>query len=262
MSEAGFDFRDASGYERFMGRWSRAVAPQFLRWLNPRRHARWLDVGCGTGILSEAVLNLCEPVSLMGIDPSVAQIEQASRAVSDPRATFSEADAMRLPFPDRAFDYATSALVINFVPDPVCAVTEMRRVTAARGAVAGFVWDFGNELSPSGPLRQAMRTFGAEVPAIPGMAHSSATALHDLFKDAGLQAIELRTIDVTLAYASFEDFWSAQTPGYSPTTKIIHAMSESDVRRLKRAVHEALLPALHGKIEYSARANAVRAYVD
>jgi hypothetical protein len=127
--------------------------------------------------------------------------------------------------------------------------------------VAGYVWDFGRELSPSGPLRQAMRAFGAAVPAIPGTAHSSLPALESLFRRARMQSVRSRTIDVMLGYADFEDFWSAQTPGYSPTTKIIDAMTESERRRLKRAVQAALPFGPNGRIEYAARANAIRATV-
>jgi len=261
MTEAPVDFADASAYERFMGRWSRTVAPHFLGWMKPRRRARWLDVGCGTGILTEALLDLCDPASVTGIDPAATQIEQASRERADARANFQQADAMSLPFSDGSFDYAASALVINFIPDPLRALAEMRRVTAPGGTVAGFVWDFEKELSPSGPLRQAMRAFGAEVPAIPGTAHSNLPALQSLFLRAGLEATKFKAIVVTLAYANFEDFWNAQTPSYSPSTKIINAMTESDRRRLKRAVQEALPVGLHGKIEYSARANAIRAKV-
>ena len=84
-------------------------------------------------------------------------------------------------------------------------------------------------------------------------------ALRSLFADAGLHSVESRTIDVALAYSDFEDFWSSQTPRYSPTTPIINAMSESERRRLKRSVHEVLGVAPGGKIEYSARVNAIRA---
>jgi len=261
MAEAPINFTDASGYESFIGRWSRAVAPHFLRWLKPRRAATWLDVGCGTGILTEALLDLCDPASVIGIDPATTQIEHASRSVADSRATFRQADAMRLPFPDRSFDYAVSALVINFLPDPLRALTEMRRVTAAGGVVGGFVWDFEKELSPSGPLRRAMLAFGAEVPCVPGTAHSNMAALKGLFERAGLQMIKSRTFDVTLAYANFDDFWTAQTPSYSPTTRIIDAMSESDRRRLKRRVQDSLAVSSRGKIEYAARANSIQAKV-
>src|SRR5271170_1920842 len=112
---------------------------------------------------------------------------------------------MNLPFADGFVDIAASALVINFVPDPLRALEEMFRVTVAGGMVAGYVWDFGRELSPSGPLRQAMRAFGADVPAIPGAAHSSVQALQSLFLRARMQSIQSRTIDVMLAYSDFED---------------------------------------------------------
>jgi ubiquinone/menaquinone biosynthesis C-methylase UbiE len=253
------DFSDSSGYERFMGRWSRAVAPHFLQWIAPARRRKWLDIGCGTGILAEAVLDLCDPLAVVGIDQSTAQVRQAERGPAGQRAIFQQAEATDLPFPDASFDVVVSALVLNFIPRPALAVQEMRRVARPGGVVSGYVWDFGKDLSPSGPLRRAMRSVGAEVPDIPGTAYSSEQALRSLLAEAGLRSIESRTIDITLAYSDFEDFWGAQTPRYVPTTGIINAMSESERRRLKRAVHDALAGGPGGKIEYSARVNAVRA---
>jgi ubiquinone/menaquinone biosynthesis C-methylase UbiE len=261
MAQVRIDFADASGYERLMGRWSRAVAGRFLRWIGPPRGARWLDVGCGTGILSEAVLDLCAPASVNGIDPAGAQIEQASRGPAGARAKFQQADAMALPFADGAFDVTASALVINFVPDPLRALTEMARVTAPGGMVAGYVWDFEPEFSPSGPLRRAMRACGAELPAIPGTAHSTLAALRSLFRRAGMESVGTTEVEVTLAYTDFEDFWQAQTPSYMPTTKVINAMTEGERKRLKRAVQEALPVGPNRKVEYAARANGIRGSV-
>src|SRR5688500_20227711 len=116
MAESRIEFADAGAYERFMGRWSRAVAPHFLRWIKPPRRMKWLDVGCGTGILTEAVLDLCEPASVTGIDPAAAQIEHACKGPAGTRAKFQQADAMTLPFGARAFDITASALVIHFLP--------------------------------------------------------------------------------------------------------------------------------------------------
>ncbi len=261
MAQTCIDFADASGYERLMGRWSRAVAVHFLRWIKPRRDAKWLDVGCGGGILTEVLLDLCQPALVIGVDSSEAQVEQAARGPAGARARFQQADAMSLPFQDGSFDIVASALVINFIPDPLRGVEEMLRVTAAGGMVAAYVWDFTRELSPSGPLRQAMRAFGAEIPAIPGTAHSSLQSLASLFARAGMDSIQSTTVDVTLAYANFEDFWEAQTPGYSPTTKIINSMTHIERRRLKRAVRGALSIGPNGKIEYASRANFIQAAV-
>lgn len=261
MPQAKLKFDDSAAYERFMGRWSRAVAPGFLEWLAPPRRANWLDVGCGTGILAETLLQLCEPSSVSAVDPAPAQLDAAARGSSAGRVDFQAADARKLPFRDGFFDIVASALVINFIPDPPPAMKEMRRVTRAGGLVAGYVWDFAEEFSPSGPLRRAMRRFGAEVPSIPGSDASRLESLRALFSDVGLESIETRTIEVCLAYADFDDFWEAQTPGYAPTTKIIAAMKESERTRLRRAVHAALPSGPGGSIEYCARANAVKAQV-
>jgi ubiquinone/menaquinone biosynthesis C-methylase UbiE len=261
MAGYNFDFDDGAAYERAMGRWSRAVAPVFLRWLAPPANARWLDVGCGPGVLAHTLLELCSPASVSGIDPAAGQVAQASRGPAAGRASFQLGDACALPFPDASFDVVASALALNFVPDRPRALAEMRRVVRSGGAVATYLWDFTEDLSPSGPLRRAMRRFGVEVPPIPGTADSRLEAIRTLFQEAGLERIETRIIDVCLAYENFEDFWEAQTPGYAPTTRIVASLSEGDRARLKRAVRDQLPAAPEGVVEYFARANAIKARV-
>jgi len=258
VSEATLTFNDSAEYERFMGRWSRAVAPIFLRWMQARRHARWLDVGCGTGILTQTLVELCAPSSVHAIDCSAAQVKASARAT--PSASFQVADARELPFPDASFDVVASALVINFIADPATALAEMRRVVRTGGLVAGYVWDFAQDLSPSGPLRKAMRHMGLQVPEVPGTQTSRLEALRTLFGNAGLDDVEVVTIDVTLAYSDFEDFWEAQTPAYAATTKIVTTMTKSARMRLKRTVESSLRRGPNASIEYLARANAIRSH--
>jgi ubiquinone/menaquinone biosynthesis C-methylase UbiE len=130
------------GYEAFVGRLSREVAPEFVAWLGVPAGARWLDVGSGTGALTEAVLACCAPAEVVGVEPSDAFRSYAEKTVPDSRASFRSGDATALPVDDGAFDAVAAGLVLNFVPDQPAALAEMRRATRPGGTVAGYVWDY------------------------------------------------------------------------------------------------------------------------
>ncbi len=261
MSAPAISFDDSAAYERFMGRWSRAVGPVFLEWLASSRSGRWLEVGCGTGIFTQLLVDTCAPDTVVAVDSSQAQIDHAQRQSLEPRTAFRVADAQALPFQDAAFDVVVSALVINFIPDQLRALSEMRRVARRGGIVAGYVWDFAAERSPSWPMRAGMRNFGMAVPDVPGTEISSLSALMSLFEGAGLEEIVTRPIEVANSFPDFEVFWQAQTPSYSPATKMIAAMPETDRRRLIETVRAGFPLSSDGRIEYSARANAIKARV-
>jgi SAM-dependent methyltransferase len=261
MAESAITFDDAEAYERFMGRWSRAVGTAFLDWLAPPRGARWLDVGCGTGVFTELILNACSPSAVTAVDPSHTQIEHARYQPVGQRAEFHVAGAQSMAFPDGTFDVVASALVINFIPDRPQALKEMRRVARPGGIVAGYVWDFDGERTVASPLRLAMRDIGLEPPPVPGTEDSSLDALGALFGRAGLEDIATRAIDVSMTFPDFKDFWTSQTPSFTPATKMIMALSDTERGRLQDVVQEALPAGADGSIVCSARANAVKARV-
>lgn len=72
-------------YEPLTGRWSRLVAPRFLEWIDAGNNGRWLDVGCGTGALIQAILDVEAPREVVGVDPSSTYIAFARRQIEDPR---------------------------------------------------------------------------------------------------------------------------------------------------------------------------------
>src|SRR5215218_130106 len=115
---SGVDRWDSGGaYEPYVGRWSRLVAREFVRWLAVPPGSRWLDVGCGTGALAQTVLEHAAPSEVVGIDPSAAYVASASALTDDdPRARFEIRDAQALRAPAATFDVVVSGLVLNFVP--------------------------------------------------------------------------------------------------------------------------------------------------
>src|SRR5215210_5944281 len=89
----------ASGdsYEPYVGRWSRLVAQEFLAWLALPEGREWLDVGSGTGALSQTILAVTNPKTVKGIDRSEEYVEFARSQGSDPRAEFELGNAQSLP---------------------------------------------------------------------------------------------------------------------------------------------------------------------
>jgi len=252
-------FDDSEAYEQFMGPWSREVGKALLAWLQPPAGVHWLDVGCGTGIFTELICDSCAPASVIAVDPAEAQIAHARKGGARRKAEFRLADAQVLPFPDACFDVVASALVMNFVPNRAHAMSEMRRVARPGGLIAACVWDFAAELSPSGPLRRAMRRIGIDAPPVPGTDASRLAALVELFEKGGLEAVTTTSIEVAASFPDFDAYWLSQTPRYTPTTQAIAAMSLRDRRVMMEAVGADLRPLPDG-IGHSARANAVRGF--
>lgn len=122
-----FSVTGADAYERGIGRWSRRLVPAFLDF-SGNVAGRVLDIGCGTGILAEALLARGDVTEVVGIDINDPLLERARAAVVDPRAGFERVDAARLPYADASFDHALSLLVVNFLEERKASVREAMRV--------------------------------------------------------------------------------------------------------------------------------------
>src|SRR5262245_30709311 len=187
-------------YEPYVGRWSRLVAREFLAWLALGPDLRWLDVGCGTGALTQTILAQANPREVVGVDPSEGFIAYARDRTRDPRAAFKTTDARGLPAADAGgFDVAVAGLVLNFIPAPAAALAEMACAVRPGGTVACYVWDYAEGM-------QMMRVFWDAAVALDPSARDldegrrfplcHPEPLRALFDGAGLQRTVVRAIDV------------------------------------------------------------------
>jgi ubiquinone/menaquinone biosynthesis C-methylase UbiE len=260
MAESQFRFDDGAAYERMMGTWSRLAGQTFIDWLAPPSGQKWIDVGCGNGAFSELLVDRCAPVEVQGIDPSEGQLAFARTRPAARLAKFGRGDAMALPFPNDAFDAATMALVIFFVPDPAKGVAEMVRVVRPGGMVAAYAWDMLGGGFPLEPIRIEMRAMGITPLSPPSIDASQIETMRELWNGAGIEAIETREIAVQRTFADFEDFWTTSLTGSSigPT---IAAMASKDVEQLKNRVCVRMPAITAGRITCGARANAIKGCV-
>jgi hypothetical protein len=137
----------------------------------------------------------------------------------------------------------------------------MRRVAKQGASAAAYVWDFAAEQSPSWPLRRALRRLGGDVPEVPGTSCSTGAALRSLFADAGFEQVATASFAVGRSFPSFETFWEAQTPNYSPLSEKIVELGAHQRARLIAAVLGELTSAQDGSVRYVAIANAIKARV-
>jgi SAM-dependent methyltransferase len=253
-------FDDGAAYERYMGTWSQLAGAGFLDWLDPDPGLRWLDVGCGNGAFTELLVVRCAPASVHGIDPSEAQLAFARTRPLSHVADFRQGDAMAQPFPDDAFDAAVMPLVIFFVPDPQKGVAEMARVVRRGGAVTAYAWDMSGGGFPYEVLHEEMRALGIAVPVPPSPGASRLDVMRDLWRGAGLDAVQTRAINVRRTFADFADYWATILGGPSVGAKLA-AMAQEGREQLKERLRARLSADAGGRIICAGRANAVKGRV-
>jgi SAM-dependent methyltransferase len=252
---------DSTEYERYVGRWSRLVAREFLSWIAVPWRQRWLDVGCGTGALSQTILARCQPELLVGVDRSIAYAASAARATADAPARFAGANATALPVAGGGFDAAVSALLINFVSDPTAALAEMMRAVRPGGTVAIYVWDYAGRM-------EMIRHFWDAAIAIDPEARAAdearrfpicqPDALESIAIAAGLGEVSCCAIDVPTEFKDFDDYWTPFLSGEGPAPGYCASLDETRRARLREALL-ARLPILpDGTISLIARAWATR----
>lgn len=255
--ESNKRWTSGDSYEPYVGRWSRLVAREFVRWLAAPSDAAWLDVGCGTGALSQAILELASPRLVRGVDPSEAFLLYARQHIQDAHAEFLLGDATSLPIASSAYDAVVSGLLLNFVPQPAQALSEMIRVVRKGGLVAAYVWDYAGQV-------QLMHLFWDAAVAVDPQATAfddrkrfalwQPEFLQSLFLDAGLKQVEQSAITIPTLFQNFDDYWTPFLGGQGSAPFYVKSLSETQRTALRDRLQATLPFEVDGSLHLVARA--------
>ena len=146
----------ADAYDRFVGRYGPSLASALIGFAGVEPGTRALDVGCGPGALSAALVDRLGAASVSAADPSAPFVDACQARLPD--IDVVEASAEALPFADESFDAVVSTFGVMFTPNQEKSASEMSRVTRKGGRIGMANW------TPESYIGQLFKIIGKHLP--------------------------------------------------------------------------------------------------
>jgi SAM-dependent methyltransferase len=245
----------ADAYDRHIGRYGPGLAEALIAIAGVEPGMRALDVGCGPGALTGALVDRLGAENVSAADPS-EPFAEACR-VRHPKVEVVVAAAESLPFVAGAFGAVLSQLVVNFMRDAEAGVREMVRVARPGGVVASCVWDYAGEMTLLRTFWDAAREVDPERAAAADegfvMRFCREGELAELWRLAGLHDVRFARITARASYVSFDDLWAPLPSGVGPSGAFCKSLDEQRRAELCGAFRRRL-GVDEGPFELTARA--------
>lgn len=243
-------------YDRYMGRYSNALAAGLMSFAGVMPGVKVLDVGCGSGALTEALASRLGAPNVAGADPSEQLLQGCVDRV--PGVEVRQADAANLPWKDATFDAVVSQLVMNFLPDPGAGLAEMIRVTRPGGAISCCTWDYATGMPMLRTFWDAALEDDESAPdEARGMSLCTEDELVELWERNGLSKVSTGRIEVSVDYVDFDDYWIPFMLGVGPAGAYCASLEPARLQQVRSACFRRL-GSPKGPFTLDAHANAVR----
>jgi SAM-dependent methyltransferase len=225
-------------YDRFMGRYSTQLAPAFADFAGVGAGMRVLDVGAGTGALTQELVARVGAENVSAAEPSPDYFAVLCQRFSDVAVVGLPAAEVSDAWNDGTFDAALAQLVVVFVEDAPAAFRELARVTKPGGVVATTMWavegmDMMNALNE---VRRQVRP-GAFAPSTQ---YRDEASLRELFEECGLRDVEATTLEVAVEYESVDELWEPAIHVGGPGGPVAEALGPDELARAREIFDEAL----------------------
>ena len=250
----GFD-APAEAYDRFVGRYSGALARSLMAAAGVTAGERALDVGCGPGALTSELVAVLGAGNVSAVDPSPGFAAACEARNIGVRVTVASAES--LPFEDAAFDVALAQLVVNFMTDAAAGVREMARVVRSGGVVGAATWDYVDGMTLLRAFWDAAAIVDATAQARDEghvMRYATADELARLWSECGLAGVRTDAAVVSAGYDDFEDLWLPLERGVGPAGAYVLTLDDDRRRALKSGLRERLGVDASGAFSLDARA--------
>jgi len=240
MSDLQFRETAAAGYDAAVGHWTRRLVPSLLRSAGLARGQRVLDIAAGTGLASQAAIEVVGPTGHVTVaDISPAMLEKARERLHRlPNVAFAVEDGQALSFPAGTFDRVICNVGLMYFPEPARGLSEFRRVLRPGGCTAVSVVrspavyrNTAGDTIDGGILGIIARHVPAHAEAI-DLFHTLGREprLAALFEQAGLHTFAINPEIVRYPLASFAAYFALIERGAGSNGQAFNALPDA-VRR-------------------------------
>lgn len=236
-----------------MGRYSRPLARSFADFAGAQAGMRVLDIGAGTGALTDELIARVGIGDVAALEPS----PDYSAALGErlPEIDLRQARAEELPWADGSFDAALSQLVVLFLKDASAATREQLRVLRDGGVGAVCMWEVDG-LEVIKALNALRRRMDPDAPAVDEH-YRSEQSLRELFETAGFRDVETTVLESSVEYTSVDEIWDAAIHVGGPGGPMADSLSPERLTQGRVGFGE-LLGSPSGSFTLRGRAAAVR----